>query len=63
MFDLHSHILPGIDDGPKEMEGSLQLARLAVQEGITHIVATPHHKNGLWDNEKEQIAEHVKQLE
>lgn len=63
MFDLHSHILPGIDDGPKEMEGSLQLARLAVQEGITHVVATPHHKNGLWDNEKEQIVEHVKKLQ
>lgn len=63
MFDLHCHILPGIDDGPKELEDSLQLARLAVQEGITHVVATPHHKNGLWDNEKEEILEHVEKLQ
>jgi len=42
MIDLHSHILPGIDDGPGAVEGSLELARAAVEAGITEIVATPH---------------------
>ncbi|MEJ2070203.1 MAG: hypothetical protein P8X58_07325 [Syntrophobacterales bacterium] len=42
MIDLHVHILPGIDDGPQSLEDSLEMARLAVADGITTIVATPH---------------------
>jgi protein-tyrosine phosphatase len=42
MIDLHSHILPGIDDGPPTLEGSLELARFAVAEGTRTILATPH---------------------
>ena len=42
MIDLHSHILPGLDDGPRTMAGSLDLARAAVDTGTTTILATPH---------------------
>ncbi|MEO8688657.1 MAG: CpsB/CapC family capsule biosynthesis tyrosine phosphatase [Solirubrobacteraceae bacterium] len=42
MIDLHSHILPGLDDGPATMEGSLELARAAVGTGTRTILATPH---------------------
>ena len=42
MIDLHSHILPGVDDGPSTMEGSLELARTAVAAGTRTILATPH---------------------
>lgn len=42
MIDLHAHILPGIDDGPQSLEDSLEMARLAVADGITTLVATPH---------------------
>jgi protein-tyrosine phosphatase len=42
VIDLHSHILPGLDDGPADVEGSLALARAAVQSGTTVIAATPH---------------------
>ncbi len=42
MVDLHSHILPGLDDGAKTMEDSLAMAEDAVADGITHVVATPH---------------------
>jgi protein-tyrosine phosphatase len=42
MIDLHSHILPGLDDGPETLEGSLELARAAVADGIVLIAATPH---------------------
>ncbi|MEG0679828.1 MAG: CpsB/CapC family capsule biosynthesis tyrosine phosphatase, partial [Carnobacterium sp.] len=59
MIDLHCHILPGIDDGAKTMEDSLAMAREAVAEGITHILATPHYKNGRWTNEKDSIIQGV----
>jgi protein-tyrosine phosphatase len=42
MIDIHSHILPGIDDGSKSWDMTLAMCRLAVQDGITHIVTTPH---------------------
>ncbi len=42
MIDLHAHILPGIDDGPQSLEDSLEMARLAVADGITTLLATPH---------------------
>jgi len=42
VIDLHSHILPGLDDGPRTLEGSLDLARAAVAAGTRTILATPH---------------------
>ncbi len=42
MIDLHSHVLPGLDDGPTEIEGSLALARAAASAGTRTLVATPH---------------------
>jgi len=42
VIDLHSHVLPGVDDGPADLEGSLALARAAVAAGTTLMVATPH---------------------
>jgi protein-tyrosine phosphatase len=42
MVDLHCHILPGLDDGSRGLEESLQMAETAIADGITHVVATPH---------------------
>jgi protein-tyrosine phosphatase len=42
VIDLHSHILPALDDGPETVAGSLELARAAVADGIQVIAATPH---------------------
>ena len=56
MIDIHCHILNGIDDGARTLEDSLAMAEMAVAEGITHILVTPHHKNGKYENVKEDIA-------
>src|SRR5437764_4214523 len=42
VIDLHSHILPGVDDGPATLEESLELARRAAADGVRVIAATPH---------------------
>lgn len=42
MLDLHCHILPGVDDGPRTLDEALALARFCVRDGVTHITATPH---------------------
>ncbi|MGG1572228.1 tyrosine-protein phosphatase [Fictibacillus sp. NRS-1165] len=62
MIDIHSHILPGIDDGAPNIEVSLEMARCALDQGITYVIATPHHRNGMYENEKSFILEQVEQL-
>ncbi len=42
MIDVHCHILPFIDDGAKSWEMSVAMCQVAMQDGVTHIVATPH---------------------
>jgi len=42
MIDIHSHVLPGLDDGARSSEESLEMLRLAADSGTTDIVATPH---------------------
>jgi protein-tyrosine phosphatase len=44
MVDSHSHILPGVDDGSKNMEQTIQMLQIAYKEGIDCIIATPHYK-------------------
>ncbi|WP_404339941.1 tyrosine-protein phosphatase [Pseudoalteromonas mariniglutinosa] len=50
MFDIHTHILPGVDDGAKDLIESLALLKMAQHDGITHVVATPHIHLGRFDN-------------
>lgn len=50
MIDLHTHLLPGIDDGPSSLELSLQMAQIAVDDGITVMACTPHIYPGLYMN-------------
>ncbi|MGP6140233.1 tyrosine-protein phosphatase [Jeotgalibaca sp. A127] len=63
MLDLHCHILPQIDDGARSWEDSFSLARLAVDEGITHILATPHHLNGKFVNKKHDVIKLTEELQ
>lgn len=55
LVDIHCHILPGIDDGSKDWETSIKLARNAVKDGITHAVCTPHTLNGKYTNHKDDV--------
>ena len=64
MIDIHSHILPELDDGSRSLEESLEMARIAAEDGITHMVATPHMFNGLSHNpEPAEVIERVGALQ
>ncbi len=54
-IDLHSHVLPGIDDGPGDVEGSLAILRAAGAAGTTTLLATPH-VSGRYRNDADTIA-------
>ncbi len=59
MIDIHTHILPGLDDGASDWDDTLKMAQAAVAEGITTIIATPHHANGRYDNPATDVRERV----
>jgi len=42
MIDIHCHILPGLDDGAESVEVACAMAEMAIEEGITHVIGTPH---------------------
>ncbi|UAL45130.1 capsule biosynthesis protein CapC [Shewanella inventionis] len=56
MIDLHCHILAGIDDGAKSIDEALALIRLAEQQGVSRMVATPHIHIGIFDNNLQTIS-------
>ncbi|MEI1423229.1 tyrosine-protein phosphatase [Bacillus cabrialesii] len=62
MIDIHCHILPAMDDGASDSADSIEMARAAVRQGIRTIIATPHHKNGVYENEPGPVREAADQL-
>lgn len=50
MVELHAHLLPGIDDGPRTMEDAIDLVRAFVADGVRGVVVTPHVFPGRFDN-------------
>jgi protein-tyrosine phosphatase len=63
LIDLHSHILPGIDDGAPNLETSLAMARMAVENGIKVMAATPHFLPGVYDNESSDVRSRLAALQ
>jgi len=62
MIDIHSHILPGIDDGVKTEDAAVEFARMAQSDGIETIVATPHCKDGFYFNDRLTVLREVEKL-
>ena len=56
MIDIHCHLLPGIDDGPPNLEAALALARALVDDKVHHVVCTPHVFPGRFENRRSGIA-------
>lgn len=63
MIDIHCHLLPGIDDGAQTLPTSLEMARIAVADGITTIFCTPHIYPGLYENTGPDIRRRVNELQ
>lgn len=62
MIDLHSHVLPGIDDGAKDIKTTLEMLEIAVEDGIKKIIATPHYYKGYYENNYEDICKLTNQV-
>lgn len=62
MIDLHSHILHGIDDGASDIAMSVEMAKMAIADGTTHIACTPHIMPGIYDNDTSIIQQKMSEL-
>lgn len=57
MIDVHLHLLPGIDDGPSDLEEVRRMCRRALEDGCRALVATPHQRHDLWENRDRDLLE------
>lgn len=62
MIDIHHHLLWGLDDGATSVETSLAMARMAADDGITHVVCTPH-ANAQYEYDPEGVAAQIAELQ
>ena len=60
--DIHSHILPHMDDGAQDMEMALEMLRIAQSEGITDIIVTPHYKAGRFKGDAKQMHRQLEEV-
>lgn len=62
-FDIHSHILPGVDDGAKDIEQTQRMLHIALEEGIRRIIATPHFEMGNHNTEEATLKKALEQAQ
>lgn len=62
MIDIHNHILIDVDDGPKNTEEAVELLKQSKQQGITDIIATPHHLNPKYETPNEVVIKKIQEL-
>jgi len=63
MIDIHTHILPNVDDGARDLDEALAMARLAVEDGTRHIIATPHNIDWEATGRREEMTDRVRALQ
>lgn len=62
MIDIHSHILPNIDDGAQNLNHSLEMLKIAKDSGTNYIVATPHYFEGMYEESYKSVCKIVNKL-
>lgn len=62
MIDMHCHVLPGIDDGAKDLQMSLEMLEIAERDKTDKIIVTPHYYRGRFENVYKDVLVHVKNL-
>ena len=62
MIDIHTHILPNLDDGASNLEESIDMVEKLISLGFKGAIATPHLSPCIYNNERDQIFEKIDEL-
>ena len=62
IFDMHCHILPRVDDGSKSIEESLWMLKKEYDDGVRHIILTPHFRYEMFETPREKLEERFGEL-
>ena len=63
MVDMHCHVLPAVDDGSQNMEQTIEMLRIASEEGISAMIVTPHYKDGRHNASVQTILSRIAQVQ
>jgi protein-tyrosine phosphatase len=63
MIDIHCHLLPGVDDGPRDLNAALDLARALAKDRVRHAVCTPHVFPGRYDNSLQSLTKRFEEFQ
>ena len=63
IFDIHCHIVPGVDDGATDIEETRKLLRMEYKQGVRNIIATPHFRFRMFETPVEKVKEQFKLVE
>ena len=62
MIDIHTHVLPFIDDGSESVEKSIEMLQNAKRIGVTDVFVTPHYRTGEYEYDKQTVVEKYNQF-
>ncbi len=62
LYDIHIHLIYGVDDGPRTRDESVEMLKQASEEGIRTIIATPHKRYGMFEYDLETVEKHFEEL-
>lgn len=60
--DIHCHIIPGVDDGARDMKTALEMLRMEYEDGVRTVIVTPHFRIGMFETSRETIWERFSML-
>jgi protein-tyrosine phosphatase len=61
-FDIHCHIVPGVDDGAKSLRESMKMLEMEYADGVRGIIVTPHYRRGMFETDDERVIEQFERL-
>ena len=62
LFDIHCHIIPGVDDGSKSLEESIKMLEMEYKDGIRNIILTPHFRYDMFEASEETVQKQYARL-
>ena len=57
LFDVHCHMVPGVDDGASDLEESLAMLKMEYRDGVRNIIVTPHYRRRMFETPAKKVSE------